>query len=152
MTFPTLPNPSTSSKHPSVKAEYHWLEVNRVFFCDVKPRTVDQDAVAQLVFNALAGPLAAFFKIYQLEIRSKNGHVKRVRYLLRPSEAVCPIFVERFYIPLDTVDRQEKIWGIFKPWSKRWECPACHEKCQSGVINMCAHATELPVVHGMSSA
>jgi hypothetical protein len=115
-----------------VTAETHYLEINRVFLFETGPRSVDHGTVCQRVFEALKGPLDSSILLFRQRFYTKKGLLKRTRYILRPSKAVCPIFVERFYIPLDAASGDGKVWGIFKPFNRNWTCPACHERCQSG--------------------
>ena len=138
--------PSTKnvpSKKLFVSAESHWYEVNGVFICDVDRKSVKHDTVARHVFRALEGPLVSCFRLYKQDYREHNGRQERTRYLLRPSEAMSPILVERFYIPLDAPSGNRNVWGIFKPVNRNWKCPACHERCQGGNVSTCKSAIEL---------
>lgn len=139
--------PDTSAQHLrfSVGAEFHWPKNNYVYFCDIKRRFPNHESVSRHVFEALEGPVASSLRLHKLNITNKKGRVTRIRYILRPLETLSPICVERFYIPL-AANEEGHIWGIFKPWSKHWECPGCHKKCQAGDVNACEFATELPRV------
>lgn len=136
---------SASPARISVKAEAHWLEVNRVFIFETDNRAIKLKTVFRRVLEALQGPLASSFRLLKQNLRGKGKGGRQTRYILRPSEAVCPIFVERFYIPLDPPKRKgrEKVWAIFKAVNRRWTCPACHEKCQAGEFSTCRSATLL---------
>lgn len=136
---------TTPSAGLKVKSESHWLHVNTTFMCDTRRLHVNHLTVARRVFQALNGPLASSFQLLRQEVKSKLGAVKRIRYLLRLSKTVTPIFVERFYIPLDTTNDAGYAFGIFKPWCRHWDCPCCHQKCQTGLVSTCPDAVELGV-------
>jgi hypothetical protein len=140
LSFAVVPGPIPIIFGFSVKAESHLFEDNRVFVCDVKRNTVNHDTVLRHVREALQGPMADSFCFYIQEIRNKNQRLKRTRYILRVYDGVPPLSVERFYIPLDAADGKGHVRGIFKPWSKGWQCPACHEKCQAGGTSTCNSA------------
>ena len=138
---------ASTRKSPSyqlfLSAESHWHEVNRVFIYDVQRQSVNHDTVSRHVFRALEGPMAACFRLFKQDYTEHNGRQQRTRYLLRPSEAMSPIFVERFYFPLDTATGKGHVWGIFKPVNRTWKCPACHKRCQGGDASSCEAAVEL---------
>jgi len=138
---PSTPNAPFGKLY--VSAESHLHEVNRVFIYDIDTKPVNHDTVARHVFRALEGPLASCFRLYKQEYREHNGKQKRIRYLLRPSEDMSPILVERFYIPLDAPSGKQSVWGIFKPVNRSWKCPACHKRCQGGNVSTCKSAVEL---------
>jgi hypothetical protein len=140
LSFAVVPGPIPIIFGFSVKAESHLFEDNRVFVCDVKRNTVNHDTVLRHVREALQGPMADSFCFYIQEIRNKNQRLKRTRYILRVYDGVPSLSVERFYIPLDAADGKGHVRGIFKPWSKGWQCPACHEKCQAGGTSTCNSA------------
>lgn len=138
--------PSTTnapSRQLHVGAEYHWHEVNRIFVYDVDRRYLNHSTVGKHVFDALEGPLALSFRLFKQEYREQSGRLWRTRYLLRPSEAVSPVLVERFYFPLNATAGKGRVWGIFKPVNRHWKCPACHKRCQSGDVSACEVAVEL---------
>jgi hypothetical protein len=141
--FQTSLSISAPSVHLTIKAESHFLEINRVFVFETSPGFVRHKTVCLRVFEALAGPLTASMLLFRQQLQWRNGVFQRTRYILRPSEAVCPMFVETFYIPLDAASGSGKIGGIFKPSNRHWTCPACHEKCQSGEWNACRFSTLL---------
>lgn len=114
-----------------VKPESHWLEVNSVFVFETDTRSIKHETVSRRVFDALEGPLVSSFRLLRQEINGKRGAGERTRYILRPSDSVSPVFVERFYIPLDAAHGDGKVWGIFKPVNRHWKCPACHKKVSS---------------------
>lgn len=140
--FPGMTGKGSSPLRLKVKAEPHCLHVNRVFVFETSIDSVNHATVARRVFDALDGPLAPVFHLFKLDLNT-YGPGRRIRYLLRPSEAVPPIHVERFYIPLDAANGKGHVWGIFKPHPKHYKCPGCHERCQSGKFNTCPVAVEL---------
>jgi len=140
--FPVSSTTGSSSTKLYVSAESHWHEVNRVFVYDVD-NPVKHTTVARHVFKALEGPLASCFRLFKQEYREHIGRQRRTRYLLRPFEAISPILVERFYIPLDAASGKGNVWGIFKPVNRHWKCPACRKQCQGGDASACESAVEL---------
>jgi hypothetical protein len=135
---------SAPAAHLSVRAEFHQQEVNRLFAFETNSRSINHAAVYRRVFEALESPLASSFQLLQQLLKPRRESTDgRVRYILRPTKAVCPIFVERFYFPLDAADGESIVWGIFKPVHRHWKCPACHKKCQSGDSSTCENAALL---------
>jgi hypothetical protein len=143
LSFAVVPGPTPIIFGFPVKAESHLLEDIRVFVCDAKRNTIHHDTVIRRVREALQGPMADSFCSYKQEVRSKTHRLKGTRYILQMFDGVPPISVERFYILLDSSEGEGHVWGIFKPWSKGWQCPACHEKCQAGVTSTCNSAEPL---------
>jgi hypothetical protein len=130
--FPSVVGTSTLPTGLSVRPEAHFLEMNSVFFFEAQPGSVNHETSCQRVFEALKGPLDSSILLCRQEITRDKSASIRTRYILRPYEAVCPIFVERFYVPLDAASVGGKVRAIFKPYYRGWICPACGERCQSG--------------------
>jgi len=141
--FPVPSTTNSSSKNLYVSAESHWHEVNRVFVYDVDKKPVKHTTVARHVFEALEGPLVSCFRLFKQDYKEHNGRQRRTRYLLRTSQVISPVLVERFYIPLDAASGEGNVWGIFKPVNRHWKCPACHKQCQGGDASACKSAVEL---------
>jgi hypothetical protein len=137
LAFTSSVGTSALSKRLVVRAEVNFLEISHVFFFEADPGSVDHETVCRRVFEALKGPLDSSILLFRQKIYRDRGASLRIRYILRPFEAVRPIFVERFYIPLDGASGGGKVWAIFKPYYRGWICPACSEKCQSGDQSFC---------------
>lgn len=136
--FPGMEGIASNSLRLEVRPESHSLQVNSIFAMEIDRSSINHDTVARHVFEALAGPLGPSFHLFRQQLR-----FRRTRYLLRPREIASPVFVERFYVPLDDSKDKGMVWGIFKPFPKHWLCPSCHERCQSGEFNNCQHAVQL---------
>lgn len=147
LSFQAAANATPSPLRLYIKAESHHLQVNDAFYWeDAQCPSVNHDTVARRIFEALGGPLISHLQLLKLELMNKQGHVKRTRYLLRSARAVSPIFVERFYIPLDSRNGVKDLQAIFKPYCRSWQCPGCHKSCQQEETSTCPSAIELPRV------
>lgn len=124
-----------------VKTNVYDAGAHDLVLCNIeKCSSFKHATIPKRVFEALDGPIAA-----SLQLLKQEGTNYYLRYMIRLTASAPPIFVERFFIPLDSLGGDGKIWGIFRPIKRDMECTMCQEKCQAGPVSTCPYAT---LMHG----
>jgi hypothetical protein len=137
LNFPVISSGSSPTRNSTAIVRPSWyLPGAHNLFCTsiANASTKTHATIYERIFEALDGPMVTSFQL--LKQKGKNDCV---RYMLRRPASAAPIYVERFYIPLDHASGDGKTWAVFRPMNVKRKCSLCNTQCQDGPSSTCPH-------------